>query len=176
MTHHFFTLKNHDATDSQTTVQTMIELHHKQLKVTYQISGDLSHYHFPKPTKQHRADKLWLDTTFELFLAPEHSSAYWEVNISPSTQWNLYHFADYREGMKESNIFSAPDIKKERRHHEYVLSFESIIPKELVDQALLINLCVILLDRTGTQHFFSIKRREGSPDFHDRAYFVPLKS
>ena len=168
-------LQNHNKTDDQTTVTAMIELRDNRFMLEYQISGNLSHYHFPKIIKQQRADKLWLDTSFELFIASANSDEYWEINVSPSTQWNSYYFRSYKEGMRVSNIISTPTIKMHKYHNEYRLSFESIILKENFNQALLINLCVILLDSKGVRHFYSIERREGSPDFHDRAYFTKLK-
>ena len=175
MINQMYTLKNHYNIDEQTTVKAIIELYDDKLTLEYQILGDLSHYHFPKQTKQERANELWLDTTFELFIAPTNSDEYWEINISPSTQWNVYHFTSYKEGMKESNIISQPTIKTDEYHNEYRLTFESSVPKEYFDQASHINLCVILLDQKGVRHFYSIKRREGSPNFHDRDYFMTLK-
>ena len=81
----------------------------------------------------------------------------------------------YKEGMRKSDIISTPTIKIDRYHDKYVLSFESIISEECFDQELLINLCVILLDRKGVRYFYSIKRKEESPDFHDRDYFAYLE-
>ncbi len=170
-----YTLKNHYNIDEQTTVTATIELHDNQLTLEYQIQGNMSQYHFPKQTKQERANELWLDTTFELFIAPTNSDEYWEINISPSTQWNVYHFTSYKEGMKESNIISQPTIKTDEYHNEYRLTFNSTVPNEHFDHVLQINLCVILLDQKGVRHFYSIKRREGSPDFHDRDSFMTLK-
>jgi len=166
-----YTLKNHDKIDDPTTVKATIKFHSNHLILEYQILGNLSNYHFPKKTIQQRADKLWLDTCFELFIASANSNSYLEINISPSTKWNIYHFTSYKEGMKKSDIISIPTIKIDR-YHEYVLSFESIISEDCFDQGLLINLCVILLDRKGVRHFYSINRREESPDFHDRDYFA----
>ena len=170
-----YTLKNHYKTDSSITVKATIKLHNNQLILEYQILGNLSNYHFPKTTTLQRADKLWLDTCFELFIASTNSNSYLEINISPSTKWNIYHFTNYKEGMRKSNIISIPTIKAHKYHNEYVLSFESIISKESFDQGLLINLCVILLDKQGVRHFYSIKQREDSPDFHDRDYFINLE-
>ena len=170
-----YTLKNHYKTDEPTTVKATIKLHQNHLILEYQILGNLSNYHFPKITTQQRADNLWLDTCFELFVASINSNSYWEINISPSTKWNIYYFTSYKEGMRNSDIISIPTIKAHKYHNEYVLSVESIISEECFDQGLLINLCVILLDKKGVRHFYSIKRREESPDFHDRDYFAHLE-
>ena len=174
MINQMFTLKNNDSTDNKTTVKVKITIRHNQLMLDYQILGDLSHYHFPQKTKQERADELWKETTFELFIAPLNSDEYWEINISPSTQWNMYHFTSYKEGMKASNIISLPSIKTYEYQNEYRLSFKSIIPKEYFDRVFSINLCVILLDQKGERHFYSIERRKRLPDFHDRDTFFLL--
>ena len=170
-----YTLKNHNKIDDPITVKATIKLHQNHLILEYQILGNLSNYHFPKTTTQQRADNLWLDTCFELFVASTNSNSYWEINISPSTKWNIYHFSNYKDGMRKSDIISTPTIKTDKYHDEYVLSFESIISQDCFDQGLLINLCVILLDKKGVRHFYAIKRREGSPDFHDRTYFTHLE-
>ena len=170
-----YTLKNHHKTDENITVKTIIQLQDNLLKLNYQIVGDLSNYHFPQNSKQQRADELWLDSCFELFISHPHKNEYWEINISPSTEWNIYHFTSYKEDMRVSNIISTPTIKSYRYEHEYKLSFETIIQKENFDKLLLINLCVILLDKKGVRNFYSMDRREGSPNFHDRACFKPFK-
>ena len=174
MINQIYTLKHHNNIDDPTTVKATIKLHENNLTLEYQVLGDLSHYHFPKQTKQERANNLWLDTTFELFIAPVGSDEYWELNIAPSTQWNLYHFTSYKEGMKESNIISTPSIKTYVQHDKYRLTFNATVAHEHFDQALQINLCTILLDQNGVRHFYSIERREGDVDFHDRGGFSSL--
>ena len=164
-------LKNHYKLKESLSIEASITLQNNAFTVEYSIIGDLSTYHFPKITKQERAHELWLDSTFELFIAKNKGTEYWEINLSPSTQWNCYHFTNYKENMNESNLISTPSIISYNDKNRYSLSFTSFIQNGLLSQELLINLCVILLDKNGIRNFYSIKRREGTPDFHDREYF-----
>ena len=169
-----YTLKNHHNRDDTTTIKASIELKNNQLKLEYQIVTDLSQYSLPKQTKQQRVDNLWLDTCFELFIANVNDDRYWEINISPSTEWNIYQFRSYKDDMRESNSLITPIIKRYRYDNKYYLSFESKVQRDIWSRELQINLCVILLDIKGVRQFYSIERRKGSPDFHDRDYFTKI--
>jgi hypothetical protein len=46
-----------------------------------------------------RADELWRHTCCELFLAERGRAGYHEFNFAPSTEWAIYRFQAYREGM-----------------------------------------------------------------------------
>ena len=54
-----------------------------------------------------RRDRLWEETCFEFFLAVKNSPRYWEFNLSPAGHWNVYRFADYRQGMQEEPAFAS---------------------------------------------------------------------
>ena len=167
-----FILKNHTYANSNSIIKASIELQNSQLKLNYQIVDKIFKYHFPKQTKQQRVDNLWLDTCFELFIANRGKEEYWEINISPSTEWNSYHFTKYKEGMRESNLFSTPQIETSGSETRYRLSFETTIQKGILIKELEINISIILLDRDGKRNFYSINRRDDYPDFHDRLGWV----
>ena len=134
MINQMYTLKNHNNRNDPTTVKATIKLHDKHLTLEYQVLGDLAYYHFPKQTKQERANNLWLYTTFELFIAPIHSDEYWELNIAFSTQWNVYHFTSYKEEMYKSNIISKPSIHMYAQHDKYRLTFNATVAHEHFDK------------------------------------------
>jgi len=163
-----YILKNHHYTDENIVIKATIEFKNSQLKLNYEIVGQLSKYNFPKKTKQQRADNLWLDTCFELFIADINKKEYWEINISPSTEWNSYHFTKYKKNMKKSYLFSTPCIKIKSNENKYKFSFDSTMQKKILKKELQINICVIILDKNKKRNFYSINRRNSSPDFHDR--------
>ena len=144
------------------------------MKIEYEIIGDLSSYSFPKKTKQKRANELWKDTCFELFIANYSSTEYYEINTSPSTEWNAYHFTSYKKEMRESDLFSPPRISFYQSDNRYTFSFEMTFRKNIFDKELLINLAVILLDKEEKRHFYSINRQNSSPDFHNRELYPKL--
>ena len=67
------------------------------LDVKYQLSGDLSKIIIPPPSQTaNRQYDLWEHTCFELFLRLSNTTKYWEFNLSPTKDWNVFYFADYR--------------------------------------------------------------------------------
>jgi len=38
---------------------------------------------------------------FECFIGQKTAAEYWEVNLAPNGDWNVYHFDGYRTGMVE---------------------------------------------------------------------------
>lgn len=48
-----------------------------------------------------RVHGLWEQTCFECFLAEYATPGYWEINLSPAGNWNIFRFDGYRRGMRE---------------------------------------------------------------------------
>jgi hypothetical protein len=74
--------------------------------------------------------------------------------------------------MRESNLFLTPQIKIEKQKDKYELSFETTFSRGVLKEKLDINLSVILLNHKGKRNFYTINRRNDSPNFHDRATFA----
>ena len=68
----------------------------------------------PVTAAPRRCDELWTTTCFELFLAEPGAEPYWEVNLSPSGDWNLYRLSGYRQGLTPEPVFSALPFVVER--------------------------------------------------------------
>lgn len=76
------------------------------LNLTYRLAG--WGYRLAEPVGgPQRRDRLWETTCFEFFLGWVGSAAYWEFNLSPSGDWNVYRFQDYRAGMESEERFLA---------------------------------------------------------------------
>jgi len=58
-----------------------------------------------------RKDELWHHTCFEAFLGLPGSDAYWELNVSPDGDWNLYRFSGYRSGGEPEPAVCAPTLE-----------------------------------------------------------------
>jgi hypothetical protein len=164
-------LKSHYPTKRNTTVKASFQRHKNTITLYFELIGTVNEYHFKNPSKQQRADNLWKNTCFELFIANTHNNAYWEINISPSTQWNIYHFSDYKEGMKKEKNITQPIIKTTQKNNYYSLSFTSTFTQDVLNQELQINLAVILLDLDGVRHFYSIFKNSGNVDFHNKGFW-----
>lgn len=69
-------------------------------EIEFLLNGDISQLVIPElRMSSRRADELWRTTCFEFFWGPKDGSCYWEVNVSPSGDWNIYRFSDYRKNM-----------------------------------------------------------------------------
>ena len=167
-----FILKNHKREEKNIVIEASLEVEQKRVKVEYKITGELNNYIFEQPSKQQRANELWKATCFELFIAPKEELNYWELNISPSTKWNLYAFDNYKEHMREEKNISIPNIKITQKEDTYLISCELNLGMEgFSPEQSNFNLTVILLDKNHVRHFYSINRKDGIVDFHNRDYW-----
>ena len=73
-----------------------------QLFIRYEVCGELDQILFPALAESpSRKDELWKATCFEFFIAIMDQPRYWEFNISPSGDWNVYVMDAYREEAKK---------------------------------------------------------------------------
>lgn len=81
----------------------------KRLSIRYLVTGDLDVVKIPAPIHDPaRAHELWKTTCFEFFLAIPDQPRYWEFNLSPSGNWNVYVMDAYRQiNMREERSFTA---------------------------------------------------------------------
>src|SRR5258706_11141510 len=80
------------------------------LTLQYEVSGDMNSLLIPVARAAARAHGLWRHTCFEAFLTGEGHAGYLELNFSPSGQWAIYRFRDYRDGMLAVEPESPPRI------------------------------------------------------------------
>lgn len=73
-----------------------------------------------------RADGLWQQTCFELFLRAPGEAGYVELNLSPSERWAAYDFGSYRAGMEERPVPRDPVCTLRRGSN--MLIFDAAIP------------------------------------------------
>ena len=71
------------------------------LELHFRLSGPLQTLQIPPLSgTPERRDDLWRTTCFEAFLGQPGQASYWELNLAPSGDWNLYAFEGYRAGMQ----------------------------------------------------------------------------
>ncbi len=117
-----------------------------------------------------RRDQLWQQTCFELFVAPAGSPQYWEVNLSPSGDWNVYAFDAYREGMREEQAVTALPCRIERRAG--FLTLECAFPLDRApEQPAEAAASAVIQGRNGQTSFWALRHCGPQPDFHRRESF-----
>ena len=144
------------------------------LSIGYQLSGDLSILEIPHPAVLPiRKDKLWEDTCFEFFLGIPSDRNYWEFNLSPSGDWNIFHLDDYRQGLREELIFTSLPVKIDRQPNllSLVLAFDlgKIIA---VERSIQVSMTTVIKLHQGKISYWALTHCGAEADFHLRNSFT----
>lgn len=136
------------------------------------IEGKLDQVILPNisfPAK--RADGLWNRSCFEVFIAKGSSPGYFEFNMAPNSDWNLYLFSDYRSGMIAAETL-APSTLIKRSAQTFCLTTEFSLPGTFLEGPLLCGLSAVIEHFDGNCSYFALKHAREKPDFHARESFI----
>jgi len=140
------------------------------LRVRWRIEGS-QQLLVPPFAGKGRADELWQATCFELFLKPEGSPAYIELNLSPSERWNAYDFEAYRWGMTERPFPREPECTL-RLGSSFAI-FDATVPVGgLPDVACAMGLAAVIEEQGGVKSYWALAHPDAKPDFHAPACFA----
>jgi len=144
------------------------------LSVLCEVRGNLSKVRIPAAADApRRRDRLWEKTCLELFLWTKGSGEYWEFNLSPSGNWNVYRFASYREGMAEEPAVASLMFKVRRDPEALLLAAEigvgGIVPAE---KALAATVAAVIGTSDGGKSHWAPVHPASRPDFHRRDGFA----
>lgn len=144
------------------------------ISLTCALSGSLADIVIPPAAAPpRRRDRLWEGTCLELFLGPKNSERYWEFNLSPSGDWNVYRFSSYRSGMKEERAFRALPFSVEAAMDEVRFSLQfGGGPITLSDELLEAAVTAVIRDARGGMSYWALIQSGPEPDFHQRDSFI----
>jgi hypothetical protein len=138
----------------------------------YEIVGDIDQLQLPPQRRSAHTDGLWQHTCLEAFVRPAGARNYVELNFSPSSEWAVYRFEDYRRGMTPVEPPHAPKIICRRREDRLAADVD-VHCSGLVPRAdLQLALAVVLEDQHGVISYWALNHAQGNPDFHNDAGFV----
>jgi hypothetical protein len=145
------------------------------LTVRYHISGSLTELTIPVPKNSpERRIGLWEHTCLEFFIGEPGLSRYWEFNLSPSGDWNVFRFENYREGLYEEMAF--PELpfevggnSSEDFHMNLEWNLEAIFEQS---RALEMAVTTVIKTKSGRETFWALGHPESGPDFHHRKGFL----
>ncbi|MCG6133804.1 MAG: DOMON-like domain-containing protein [Nostoc sp. LLA-1] len=144
-----------------------------QLTINYQLSGDLKTVVISLPSNTPtRKNELWEETCFEFFLGIKDSAQYWEFNLSPSGNWNIYRFDGYRQGMTEETAFSVLPFKVHQSDDLSLvvnIDLSQIIPAK---QTLEIAITTVIKHSNDTVTYWALTHCGQEADFHLRDSFM----
>lgn len=141
------------------------------LMLTFCLVGDISGLRIPESRSPRRADHLWQHTCFEAFVMAGEGPEYREFNFSPSGEWAVYAFRDYRNGGVLDNEL-APGIVVHKTMDRLELGAE--IDQDLVPpgRPLRLGLSAVVEDAAGTLSYWALRHPPGKPDFHHTDAFA----
>jgi hypothetical protein len=125
----------------------------------------------PSPLLPERADGLWRHTCFEVFVGGSNRHDYLEYNFSPSGQWQIYAFQDYRRDGRLPAAES-PSISRALTRGALQLEARIRLPGAVDEASLRLGICAVLEDTDGRLSYWALQHPTGKPDFHDPATFI----
>ena len=145
------------------------------LVLRYSLSGDIESVLLPAiSVTPGRKDDLWKATCFEFFLAIRDQPGYWEFNMSPSGDWNVYRVDAYRRvGFREETAVSKLPFALRKESDgimiEVSVNLSSIIPLEAELQ---IGITAIVQEKDGRETYWALAHPAPYADFHLRESFI----
>jgi hypothetical protein len=145
-----------------------------QLTINYRLAGDLGQILIPSiADAPRRRLELWEATCFEFFLAPVGEEYYWEFNLSPSSDWNIFRLDGYRQGLcNESAVTALPVvIKQTDRLMTLDLQFD-LTKLALKNQSFDMAITTVIQDCNGNYSYWALQHTGQEADFHQRSDFL----
>lgn len=176
MAEEFFSLIPFDrASNPAITITGSIGHELNRLTLHYELCGDLSDVLLPPPVaRPGRRQELWKASCFELFLARRDQPSYWEFNLSPSGDWNVYRMDAYRRmGFREEGRISPLHLKMQAEKDAFVLATTvDLIPIFSEAEDLEASITAIVQTASGTETYWALTHSGPQPDFHLRQSFI----
>jgi len=158
-----------------------------QLLLQYELRANspevLAAVHWPlaRATPE-RCDELWTSTCCEAFLAVAGDEAYWELNVSPAGDWNLYRLSGYRQNLTPDPGLKALPIQINRLRDGWQLTVNlplgplglgplGLGPAGLAAMPLDLGITAVLEHRGGALSYWALTHPAPEADFHHRGGF-----
>lgn len=152
-----------------------IERMENRISSRYVVTGEIDSLLIPafsaSPARKH---DLWRATCFEFFLAPIDQPEYWEFNLSPSGDWNVYVMDAYRQvNMREASGLTQLPFRFQQTDGELTLQISVDLPASLrVGQPVLAGITTIIQTRDGDESYWALAHPGTQADFHLRESFL----
>ncbi|MEA5573588.1 DOMON-like domain-containing protein [Calothrix sp. UHCC 0171] len=144
------------------------------LNIRYALRGNITEVEIPFQSQiPQRKNELWEHTCFEFFIGVKNSPRYWEFNLSPSRDWNVYSFEGYRQGMQSEAALSMLPFRIQNSADclELALSFDldKIIPPK---QDLEVGVTAVIKCKNSQVSYWALTHCAVEADFHQRDSFL----
>ncbi len=173
---HTFSLKPFPSTETQPNIKITgnITRNENLLIISYALTGDIAAVEIPSPSDNPiRKNELWEHTCFEFFIGIKNSPHYWEFNLSPTSDWNVYSFDGYRQGMQEETAFSTLPFSVSHISDCFAIALDfdlsKIIPNE---QIIDVAIASVIKSKSSQISYWALTHSAGEADFHQRSSFT----
>jgi hypothetical protein len=164
----------HEAFLQDCSVEANLVLCDSELQLQFRLQGPSDQLVCPEATAEpKRVDGLWQSTCLEAFFGVPGQRPYWEFNLSPSGDWNLYRLEDYRQGLAIETGIQVKGINSRRLELDSALILESEVCldlKKAFEQLECSLTAVVALHHQGCS-FWALKHCASEADFHRRESF-----
>lgn len=155
-----------------------IVLQKNLLRLHYSLTGKIEEVALPSLSLDpRRKDELWKTTCFEFFLARRDQAEYWEFNLSPSGDWNVYHMDAYRRvGFREETLI--PGLQLDVRKDTTALSLKTVVDVNFVlksglsSQIFEAGISAVIQMKNGHETYWALTHPAPLVDFHTRESFT----
>jgi hypothetical protein len=151
-----------------------IAKHGNTLTIAYQLLGALAEIAIAsrsaQPTRQH---ELWQETCFEFFLGTPNTPQYWEFNLAPAGDWNVYRFESYRQGMEEEMAFESLPFSVQKRSNTFLVDLKlNLDPIVSSETKLHMAISSVIQTQNGEISYWALTHPGLEADFHRRDGFA----
>ncbi|MES2564628.1 MAG: DOMON-like domain-containing protein [Pseudomonadota bacterium] len=144
------------------------------LVIRYVLDAELDALRIPAPRSARHADRLWQHTCFEVFIREVGANPYVEFNFSPSSEWAIYAFDQYRVAASVKTDRPAPRVMirstRAALEIEAAMQLDTVIASPNVNLAIAIS--AVIEDREGALSYWALAHPAGQPDFHHADSFA----
>jgi hypothetical protein len=176
MTEHSFSLIPFPASNRPSiSITGKISLQNNIVALHYSLEGKTEDILFPSISPHPaRRDELWKSTCFEFFLAIKDQPEYWEFNLSPSGDWNVYHMAAYRRvNFKEEMLIQQLPFQLQSEVGVFQLKvLVDLNPILEPDQFFELGITAVVQTANGHETYWALAHPASVPDFHLRESFI----
>lgn len=144
------------------------------LSIEYQLLGDLDSVAIASPAvAPSRKFALWEATCFEFFVGVLGDRNYWEFNLSPSRDWNVFHLDDYRQGLRNETAFTSLPFDVDRSANSLTLKLGFDLSQIIsIDRQLEVSVTTVIKSTQDEISYWALTHCGEEADFHSRDSFV----
>ena len=157
------------------TIQGKILRQNNLITIHYALRGSLENIFLPSPSvNPTRKEELWKTTCFEFFVAAKDSPEYWEFNLSPSGDWNVYRMDAYRRiGFREETLIQRLQFETQKDKNGFLLTADVELNSMIrVEQILEVGITAVIQTRERSESYWALVHPAPEADFHLRESFI----